>query len=731
MMMNKVIVQVSNRKQDFRIMHLALLLLLFKGFSLYPQSAVADNIEKRFDLYTSAFPREEMYVHCDRKDYIAGEDVWFSFYLIDRKSGKPSVESSIAYFEILNPDNMPVIQRRFSLEGGSGSGHVVLPDTLSSGSYMIRAYTSWMKNFMPQNCFTRFVRIYNPLSRTSFSDSRYTSGLPGAERTSDKNSGSHLRMIRRKTSSADLVLDIISSRDYRMQNGLLYYVFIQTRGNINYKTAVTLSSDTYSLTVPGEDIPGGINHVTLFNASGRPVYEKYLYTPVPETGAVVLEANAATGTREKVDVTFLSGEQGTELMSGAELSVSVAPANSTFSADMKNYLLFGSEFGILPEEVLTADLGRLSYDEQEELFSGLSGNWIDWDIILGGRFPEIKYKKETKHHYLRGCLLNSITRVPDPGRTVFLSIPGRNASFQYAVTGDDGFFSFSIPADDKTRDLVLQPGETDRGNTIVLETPFSERYPSLERNNGPGIEVDENIEKLSVNNQVMKIYRSDDTPVSRKDVRLSTGEQRFYGKPDIEIELDDYIKLPVMQEIFFELLPGVNLRKRKDNYEITIFDPVENQVYDKAPLLMIDGVVINDASLIAGLDPELVEKIDAVKCRYFVGDHLLYGIVNVITRTGDFSSVALPDHAVRMVYKVTESSDEFISPDYSDPVKRKSRLPDFRNLLYWNPSVVTDVQGKATISFWTSDIRSGYEIVVEGISAGGRIISSAKVFTVR
>ena len=29
---------------------------------------------------------------------------------------------------------------------------------------------------------------------------------------------------------------------------------------------------------------------------------------------------------------------------------------------------------------------------------------------------------------------------------------------------------------------------------------------------------------------------------------------RFYGKPDIELIMADYIKLPVMNEVFFELV---------------------------------------------------------------------------------------------------------------------------------------------------------------------------------
>ena len=126
--------------------------------------------------------------------------------------------------------------------------------------------------------------------------------------------------------------------------------------------------------------------------------------------------------------------------------------------------------------------------------------------------------------------------------------------------------------------------------------------------------------------------------------------------------MDDYIKLPVMQEVFFELIPGVFLRKKKADYEITISDPVDNKVFDKPPVLFIDGVVVKDPDIIANLDPEKVEKIDAIKSRYFVGDYMFLGLVNVITRKGDFSEVTLPDFAVRVPYRVTEPVVEFSSP---------------------------------------------------------------------
>jgi hypothetical protein len=237
--------------------------------------------------------------------------------------------------------------------------------------------------------------------------------------------------------------------------------------------------------------------------------------------------------------------------------------------------------------------------------------------------------------------------------------------------------------------------------------------------------------KLGINYQVMKIYRSDDTPVKTEPVFFTGGSKRFYGKPDIELIMDDYIKLPVMQEVFFELMPGVFLKKKKSEYEITIADPVENSIYEKTPVLFVDGVVVNDPAVIANLDPEGVEKIDAVKSRYFVGHYMFYGLVNVITRASDyFSNVTLPDYAVRLPYRITEPVKSFSFPDYSLPESRQNRIPDFRNTLYWTSSVKPDKEGKARVEFWSSDYKSDYEINIQGISGDGKLVSFKKIIKV-
>ena len=95
---------------------------------------------------------------------MAGEEVWFNAYLIDRQSNYLSINSRIAYVELLNADNRPVVQKRILIENGFGPGQITLPDTLSTGSYSMRAYTNWMKNFLTFNCFVKDINIYNAAS---------------------------------------------------------------------------------------------------------------------------------------------------------------------------------------------------------------------------------------------------------------------------------------------------------------------------------------------------------------------------------------------------------------------------------------------------------------------------------------------------------------------------------------------------------------------------------------
>ncbi len=69
-------------------------------------------------------------------------------------------------------------------------------------------------------------------------------------------------------------------------------------------------------------------------------------------------------------------------------------------------------------------------------------------------------------------------------------------------------------------------------------------------------------------------------------------------------------------------------------------------------------------------------------------------------------------------YKKPEA---FYQPKYDVPKYLKSEKPDLRTTIYWNPTLQTDEQGKATFGFYTADRNTLYDVTLEGISEEGDI----------
>ena len=699
------------------------------------QKNIPDMLSDKFMKYCNSFPREEIYVHTDRQEYIAGENVWFAAYLLDRRSSKPSTGSRIVYLEILNTENRPVVQKRISLVNASGSGYMNLSDTLSPGYYTLRAYTNWMKNFLPGNCFSKKLAIHHAISGKGFNrnSNLSTAWLKDAERNKNpslQESGLSVKINKQNPESIDLIIN--ADRNFRSREGNTLYIIVQTHGIINIKRTAALNDGNIVIDLPRILFIPGINNIVLFNASGKPVYEQFIYTPLKEAGLIAMTSPGIADIREKFSIDIAVGGAAFNPADSQNLSVSIAPPGENTFPDIREYMIFGSEFGVLPDEILRSGIDNIPSETLDKYLSSIKSWWINWDAIVSGYMPKIKYRKETENHYIYGRLINKNTQKPDGDQYLFLSMPGKIAGFQYALTDINGEFDFTVPLDDRNRNLIIQPEDVERNNTIRIESSFSNIYPDVDLSPDTILmETPQSISKLGINYQVMKIYRSEDLPLKSEPIVFSGGTKRFYGKPDIELIMDDYIKLPVMPEVFFELMPGVFMKKKKTGYEVTIADPVENTVFDEPPLLLVDGVIVHDPDIIADLDPELVEKIDAVKSRYFVGNYLFHGLVNVITRAGDFSNIPLPDYAVRLPYLATDKDASFPLPDYALPENKKSRIPDFRNTMYWNPSVKPDKEGKAKIEFWTSDYKSDYKINIQGISGDGNFVSFRKEIKVK
>lgn len=119
---------------------------------------------------------EKMFVHTDKTVYLAGELMWFKIYQVDGYVHEPLDVSKISYIEIISADRKPVLQGKIAMVAGTGTGSFLIPPSLSSGNYVLRAYTNWMKNFPSSEYFEKEITIINSLKRPVWkpvSDSLY------------------------------------------------------------------------------------------------------------------------------------------------------------------------------------------------------------------------------------------------------------------------------------------------------------------------------------------------------------------------------------------------------------------------------------------------------------------------------------------------------------------------------------------------------------------------------
>ncbi|MGG9963099.1 hypothetical protein [Ferruginibacter sp. SUN106] len=104
---------------------------------------------------------EKVYLHTDRNFYAGGDDIWFKAYLVNGQSNYPVSTSNTLYTELINPADIIIARQVIRMDSGYGVGDFKLDDSIAGGSYRIRAYTNWMRNFGNHFIFEKQVMIKN------------------------------------------------------------------------------------------------------------------------------------------------------------------------------------------------------------------------------------------------------------------------------------------------------------------------------------------------------------------------------------------------------------------------------------------------------------------------------------------------------------------------------------------------------------------------------------------
>ena len=147
------------------------------------------------------------------------------------------------------------------------------------------------------------------------------------------------------------------------------------------------------------------------------------------------------------------------------------------------------------------------------------------------------------------------------------------------------------------------------------------------------------------------------------------------------------------------------------------------KIYRTIMLFFIDGAEVDKGDL-ENLWPNEIESIDIFKgaSAAIFGARGAGGAISVTRKRG---VPRPPDEKLNhVVYTPSgyQKPVEFYSPKYESLEAKQSIIPDYRTTIFWKPDLVITEKGEASLEFYTSDFRTTYSVVIEGLTNDGRIV---------
>ena len=110
------------------------------------------------------YAQEKIYLHLDKPYYAPGSNLWFKAYAVAGPKHLLSPLSQNLYVELIDPAARVIARHNIFMDKGLGQGDFKLADSLKNGTYTLRAYTNWMRNFDEDFFFKRQVELVSTIT---------------------------------------------------------------------------------------------------------------------------------------------------------------------------------------------------------------------------------------------------------------------------------------------------------------------------------------------------------------------------------------------------------------------------------------------------------------------------------------------------------------------------------------------------------------------------------------
>jgi hypothetical protein len=223
-------------------------------------------------------------------------------------------------------------------------------------------------------------------------------------------------------------------------------------------------------------------------------------------------------------------------------------------------------------------------------------------------------------------------------------------------------------------------------------------------------------ERMMISQQLASNFRLRTKPDSMKTDR---NQEYFFGKPVFHTDLDKYIRLPTLEEVFYELVPSVVVVRHHGVPRFFVAgDHSDLRLYP--PLVLLDRVPLSDMNNILSIPPERIKSIDVVNATYQRGDLIYGGIISMKSRQDDLAGIDLPESSFFLEFQTLDKAD---SSHVLTDVKGAGspNIPMMGNTLYWNSDAVPDKNNKVQVSFDTGDETGDFEVWLTSVTTEGKV----------
>lgn len=522
-------------------------------------------------------------------------------------------------------------------------------------------------------------------------------------------------------------------------------VLAQANGQPIHAAQALAGRRAFMVPIPRAKCPEGIIQITLFDEAMKPVAERLVYAAQNEPINLSVKPRRTTvGTRQRVDLdltaTNAEGKPVAANLSMAVTDEAQQPKNRRYSQSVLTYKLLTSDLtGHIEQPGYYFDAANKDRFVKLDLLLMTQG-WrrFTWDKVLASTLPETRYSVDPGLT-LSGTIFRGTSRVPAPGVNLTIMLNRKDSTQDiFAATSDEKgrFFVADANLIDTTSVLVQASQGKNRNFNVVLDKLFS---PTVRVARPPLVPTDLAYEELAELLKRQGEYQAIEAQIRRnREIQLQAvvvkakrndpyaSQRGIFSNADVSVKVDDIISAGAVT--IFDMLRG-----RVAGVQVTGsgFEPVV-QIRGAAnfsgaiePQFLLDGMPV-DKSTIATINPRDVAYIDVIKGAgaALLGSRGAGGGINIIMKrggtTGDYNNVPAPGVRIEKVVGFMPKR-EFYAPRYDNPTPEEKVRPDYRATLYWAPTLVTDANGRATVSFYASDAKTTLRIRTEGSTVAGQV----------